>query len=52
MKHKAHDDAMAEVYQSDPAYALELLNSVLADGDFSKNFSRLASVAFMRRRRP
>ena len=33
MKHKTHDDAMAEVYQSDPAYALELLNSVLADGD-------------------
>lgn len=33
MKHKAHDDAMAEVYQSDPAYALALLNSVLADGD-------------------
>jgi len=24
---------MAEVYQKDPAYALELLNSVLADGD-------------------
>lgn len=33
MKYKTHDDAMAEVYQSDPAYALELLNSVLADGD-------------------
>ncbi len=33
MKHRTHDDAMAEVYQSDPAYALELLNSVLADGD-------------------
>ncbi|MBX9612216.1 MAG: addiction module antidote protein [Burkholderiales bacterium] len=33
MKHKTHDDAMAEVYQNDPAYALELLNSVLADGD-------------------
>lgn len=33
MKHKTHDDAMAEVYQKDPAYALELLNSVLADGD-------------------
>ena len=33
MKHKAHDDAMAEVYQSDLAYALGLLNSVLADGD-------------------
>jgi len=33
MKHRSHDDAMAEVYQKDPAYALELLNSVLADGD-------------------
>ena len=33
MKRKTHDDAMAEVYQSDPAYALEQLNSVLADGD-------------------
>ena len=33
MKYKTHDDAMADVYQSDPAYALELLNSVLADGD-------------------
>jgi probable addiction module antidote protein len=33
MKHRTHDDAMAEVYRNDPAYALELLNSVLADGD-------------------
>jgi len=33
MKHRVHDDAMAEAYQKDPAYALELLNSVLADGD-------------------
>lgn len=33
MKHRSHDDAMAEVYQKDPAYALELFNSVLADGD-------------------
>ena len=33
MKHRTHDDAMAEVYKKDPAYALELLNSVLADGD-------------------
>jgi len=30
---RAHDEAMAEVYKNDPAYALELLNSVLADGD-------------------
>lgn len=33
MKHRTHEAAMAEVYQSHPAYALELLNSVLADGD-------------------
>ena len=33
MKHRTHDEAMAEIYQSDPAYAQELLNSVLADGD-------------------
>ena len=32
-KHRVHDDAMAEVYQKDPAYALELINSVLGDGD-------------------
>ncbi len=33
MKHRTHDVAMTEVFQEDPAYALELLNSVLADGD-------------------
>lgn len=29
----SHDDAMAEVFREDPAYALELLNSILEDGD-------------------
>ena len=33
MKDRAHDDAMAEVFRKDPAYAVELLNSILADGD-------------------
>jgi probable addiction module antidote protein len=33
MKDKPHDDAMAEVFCKDPAYAAELLNSILADGD-------------------
>jgi probable addiction module antidote protein len=28
-----HDDAMAEVFREDPAYAVGLLNSILADGD-------------------
>lgn len=33
MKDRAHDDAMAEVFHKDPAYAVELLNSILEDGD-------------------
>lgn len=33
MKDRAHDEAMAEVFRNDPAYAVELLNSILEDGD-------------------
>jgi probable addiction module antidote protein len=33
MKDKAHDEAMAELFREDPAYAVELLNSILEDGD-------------------
>lgn len=33
MKDRAHDDAMAELYHEDPALAVELLNSILEDGD-------------------
>jgi probable addiction module antidote protein len=33
MRDKAHDDAMAEAFRKDPAYAVELLNSILEDGD-------------------
>jgi len=33
MKSKAHDDARAEVFQENPGYALELLNSILEDGE-------------------
>ncbi len=33
MKDRLHDDAMAELYRNDPAYAIEFLNSILADGD-------------------
>jgi DNA-binding phage protein len=32
-KDRAHDDAMAEVFRKDPAYAEELLNSILGNGD-------------------
>lgn len=33
MKDRLHDDAMAEVLRDDPAYGIELLNSILEDGD-------------------
>jgi probable addiction module antidote protein len=33
MKDRSHDEAMAELFQEDPAYALELLNSILEDGE-------------------
>ena len=33
MKDREHDEAMAEVFRNDPAYAVELLNSILEDGD-------------------
>ncbi|WP_177445781.1 hypothetical protein [Pseudomonas sp. ICMP 460] len=33
MKDRSHDDAMAELFQADPAYAAELLAEVVRDGD-------------------
>jgi len=55
MKDRAHDDAMAELFQQDPAYALELLNSILEDGEqgellialrqMTKGFGGVQSVA-------
>jgi probable addiction module antidote protein len=33
MKDRAHDDSMAEMFEVDPAYAVELLNSILEDGE-------------------
>ncbi|EFG2861740.1 XRE family transcriptional regulator [Escherichia coli] len=30
---RLHDDAMAEAFRKDPAYAVELLHSILEDGD-------------------
>jgi probable addiction module antidote protein len=55
MNDRAHDDAMADIFRSDPAYAVELLNNILADGDtgellialrqLSKAFGGVRSVA-------
>jgi probable addiction module antidote protein len=33
MPTRSHDDTMEEIFREDPAYALELLNSILADGE-------------------
>ncbi|CAG2136184.1 hypothetical protein LMG26411_01208 [Cupriavidus numazuensis] len=33
MKSRSHDEAMAELYSSDPALALEVINGILANGD-------------------
>lgn len=36
MRDRTHDEAMAELFREDPAYAVELLNSILEDGDQSE----------------
>ena len=33
MKDRCHDEAMAEMFKEDPALAVELVNSILDDGD-------------------
>jgi probable addiction module antidote protein len=45
MNDRAHDEAMAEVFGNDPAYALELLNSILADGDQAELLIALRQMA-------
>lgn len=45
MKDRTHDEAMAELYREDPAYALQLLNNILADGDQSELLIALRQMA-------
>ena len=45
MKDRAHDEATAEVYREDSAYALQLLNSILEDGDQSELLIALRQIA-------
>ena len=40
-----YDDVMAGVFQKDPAYAAELLNSILADGDQGELLIALRQMA-------
>lgn len=45
MKDRAHDTAMAEVFRNDPAYAVELLNSILEDGEQAELLIALRQMA-------
>jgi len=45
MKDRTHDDAMAEAFRKDPAYAVELLNSILEDGDQGELLIALRQMA-------
>ncbi|MCW5222406.1 addiction module antidote protein [Verminephrobacter aporrectodeae subsp. tuberculatae] len=45
MNDRAHDDAMAEILRKDPAYAVELLNSILEDGDQAELLIALRQMA-------
>ena len=45
MKDKPHHDAMVEAYSNDPAYAVQLLNAILEDGDQSECLIALRQMA-------
>ena len=45
MKDRAHDDAMAETYQNDPTFAIEMLDSILEDGDQDELMIALRQMA-------
>jgi DNA-binding phage protein len=36
VKDRSHDEAMAELFRNDPGYAVQMLNSILEDGDQSE----------------
>jgi len=45
MKDRNHDESMAEIFQEDPGYALELLNSILEDGEQGELLIALRQMA-------
>lgn len=45
MRDKLQDEAMAELYRDDPAYVLQLLNSILEDGDQRELLTALRQIA-------
>jgi len=45
MRDKTHDDAMAEAFRKNPVYAIELLNSILEDGEQGELLIALRQMA-------
>ena len=45
MRSRTHDDAMAELYRSDPALALDVINGILEDGDQAELLTVLRQLA-------
>ena len=45
MKDRAHDDAMAELFREDPAFATQYLNDILEDGEQSDLLIALRQLA-------
>jgi probable addiction module antidote protein len=45
MKDRSHDDAMAEAYRENPAYAVQLLNAILDEGDQGEFLVALRQMA-------
>jgi probable addiction module antidote protein len=45
MKDRTHDEAMAELFKDDPAYALEMLNAILEEGEQGELLIALRQMA-------
>lgn len=45
MRSRPHDEAMAELYRSDPALALDVINGILEDGDQAELLAVLRQLA-------
>lgn len=45
MRSRSNDDAMAELFHSDPTLALEVINGILADGDQAELMTVLRQLA-------
>lgn len=45
MRSRTHDEAMAELYSSDPALALDVINGILEDGDQAELLTVLRQLA-------